>query len=354
MNHPDPQYRSDKRLPSGRNHPQPWEHVVSVSGGKDSTVLYLLAVERGMPFTAVFADTGHEHPFTYEAIAELPRLTGGPEIITVRRDFTEQLAGKREHILTKWPDLGIPDEHIRTAAELMHPTGNPFLDLCMWKGLFPSARARFCTDELKLVPMYKFVQEPILADGRTLVSWQGVRAEESIARRDLERWQRINPVPYCLPAAEKARGEEFRAYAYRPIHTWKLADIWAMHLRHGVPRNPLYAKGATRVGCFPCIHSRKSELRMIGDNFPGFIDRLETWERVVTAVSKRGAQDGFAATFFPASDDPLWNSGDEITLEGNGIRQRVEWSRTSRGGKQFGLFLTEDFGTACSNWGVCE
>jgi diphthamide synthase (EF-2-diphthine--ammonia ligase) len=45
-------------------------HIASVSGGKDSTALWLLAVERGVEIQPVFADTGHEQ--TYEYLADLP------------------------------------------------------------------------------------------------------------------------------------------------------------------------------------------------------------------------------------------------------------------------------------------
>ena len=67
-------------------------HVVNVSGGKDSTATYLLAMELGRPFQAVFADTGHEHPWTYEYVRDLPRRTGGPEIHWVKADFTDRFA----------------------------------------------------------------------------------------------------------------------------------------------------------------------------------------------------------------------------------------------------------------------
>ena len=40
--------------------------VLSFSGGKDSTAMYLLALEQGVDFLPVFADTGHEHDLTYE------------------------------------------------------------------------------------------------------------------------------------------------------------------------------------------------------------------------------------------------------------------------------------------------
>ena len=344
MTHPAPHYRHDPRRPAG-----PYEHVVSVSGGKDSTALYLLALERGMPFTAVFSDTGHEHSWTYQAVADLPRLTGGPEIKIVRRDFTADMERKRRFIREKWPVHGVPAERVERALAAMQPTGNPFLDLCLMKGRFPSTKSKFCTDELKIIPMYQEIHGPILRAGRTLISWQGVRGEESLARRHLPRWQRINPVPFYMPKAERDFGETCRAYAYRPIHAWKLDDVWAIHAQHGVPRNRLYDAGASRVGCLPCINAGKDEIRMIADRFPEAVERVAEMERLVSETSKLGI-----STFFSVVDDPMWKEGDPITVEGNGIRKRVEWSKTSRGGKQYDLLAAADFGTSCNEWGTCE
>ncbi|HWJ71892.1 MAG TPA: phosphoadenosine phosphosulfate reductase family protein [Kaistia sp.] len=350
--HPDPQFRSARRELHSRNRPQPWEHVVSVSGGKDSTALYLLAVERGMPFTAVFADTGHEHPATYEYVDRLAERAGGPPIAVVRADFTVAMERKRRFILEKWPLDGVAMDRVERAAALMVPTGNPFLDLMMVKGRFPGAKSRFCTDELKLVPMWFGVQKPILESGRAMISWQGVRADESLARRDLPRWQRMaDPVPYSLPKAHHSDAVErgFRSYAYRPIHAWTRDDVFAMHDRHGVARNPLYEAGANRVGCWPCIFVKKEELRLIASFDPAAIDRVEEWESIVGVVSKRGN-----ATFLCAAGDPLYEDGAVITTGTFGIRARIEWSKTSRGGRQYDLMARFEAGASCAEIGVCE
>jgi 3'-phosphoadenosine 5'-phosphosulfate sulfotransferase (PAPS reductase)/FAD synthetase len=72
-------------------------NIVSVSGGKDSTALLLLAIERNTPnLQAVFADTGHEHAQTYEYVQYLNDQVFPIKI--VRADFSKQIAGKREYV----------------------------------------------------------------------------------------------------------------------------------------------------------------------------------------------------------------------------------------------------------------
>ncbi|MFR6179635.1 MAG: phosphoadenosine phosphosulfate reductase family protein [Flavonifractor plautii] len=47
-------------------------HAVSLSGGKDSTCLLLLMIERGLPIDAViWADTGMEFPEMYGHISKV-------------------------------------------------------------------------------------------------------------------------------------------------------------------------------------------------------------------------------------------------------------------------------------------
>lgn len=299
------------------------QHLISVSGGKDSTSVYLLALERGVPFRAVFADTGNEHPATYEYVERLHERAGGPKVETVRADFAERMAGKRDFIRANWAKDGVPQEQIDRALEILQPTGVPFLDLCLWKGRFPSSQAQFCTEELKVEPITMQIVFPMLRYGPVL-QWLGIRAEESVRRSRQSRFNRADD----------------GSMLWRPIFDWKLADVWAMHAKHGIGRNPLYDDGCTRVGCMPCVNVRKDELRLIADRYPEHIERIAAWEAAVSAAAKRGA-----SSFLYHEDG----------FQSARIEQAVRWSRTARGGKQFDLFFAEQIGGGCnSDLGTCE
>ena len=106
-------------------------HLVNVSGGKDSDCVYLTALEFGVPFRAIFADTGHEHISTYEHVALLSSRTGGPEVEWVKADFTDKFELRRKNMIEQWPKPhkgypnGISDAVIQRALNVMHPTGRP-------------------------------------------------------------------------------------------------------------------------------------------------------------------------------------------------------------------------------------
>jgi 3'-phosphoadenosine 5'-phosphosulfate sulfotransferase (PAPS reductase)/FAD synthetase len=316
------------------------EHnIISVSGGKDSTALLLLAIERETPnMQAVFADTGNEHQLTYDYVQHL-NDTVFP-IRTVRADFSRVMEGKRQFVLNKWPSMGVPAEWVESAAAALVPTGNPFLDLCIWKGRFPSTKAAFCSEELKRNPIINQVQNPILDAGDDVVSWQGVRRDESLNRRFLSERE--------LKSTHKTTGAEL--WNYRPILDWTASDAFDMHKKHGVKHNPLYEMGMGRVGCMPCINCRKDELLEISKRFPEAIERVAQWERAVAQASKRRM-----ATFFAAVQTDSLADKKEITLEKFGVHAAVEWSKTSRGGVQYDFIRVDGDGPVCSSvYGLCE
>lgn len=257
-------------------------HIVNVSGGKDSTATYLLALEKGVQFRAVFADTGNEHEWTYEYVARLHERTGGPKVETVRADFSKDFARKREYVLTKWSEKGVSADVVAGAARILEkPTGNPYLDLCIWKGRFPSRMAQFCTEELKTLPITEQVIFPALRKGRVL-QWLGIRADESSNRAKQPKFNR----------------HDSGSYLWRPIFRWSVADVWAMHRKHGLDPNPLYSHGMGRVGCMPCINCNAGEFAAISTRFPEHLRRIEEWQRIVGQASKRSR-----STFFKITDD---------------------------------------------------
>jgi 3'-phosphoadenosine 5'-phosphosulfate sulfotransferase (PAPS reductase)/FAD synthetase len=375
------------------------QHFGSVSGGKDSQAVLCLMRERldrrglagfgNLPPRFVAADTGNEHPIWHEHMAYLAdwlwRETG-LVIEIVRADFAAEFAERRETIRKDWavekrrtehsadckarreaiPKLAkgcrasrersdalrrwvascdcpvrvsppVPPERIEAAIEALQPTGNPFLDLCMLKGRFPGAKTRFCTERLKLEPMWE-IKAPLIDQGVPIVEWIGERAEESKAR---ER----------KPVLERIRHERASQVLYRPIHGLKHREVFEISKRHGLKPNPLYLMGMGRVGCWPCIMEKKQGVRIIAERTPDQIDRLARWEALVRLVSRRGDATFFCAKMIPGEGDGRAH-----------IRAVVEWSRTLRGGRQFDLIQAIEADearalgiNACSSvYGLCE
>lgn len=313
-------------------------NIISLSGGKDSTATLLVAIALEAPnLQAVFADTGNEHQQTHEYLDYLEQATR-TKITRVRADFTQRIEGKRRFIESKWRAQGIAEEIVLAALDVLQPTGNPFLDLCIWKGRFPSRKAQFCTMELKRDPMFEQVVMPLMDAGDMILSWQGVRAEESLNRR-------------YLPECDEVGGGLFN---YRPILKWDIPAVFEAHRHMGIKPNPLYSQGMGRVGCMPCINCRKDELREIALRFPDVIDRIDHWERTVQQASKRGAATFFAGSNAKHPKGSIANMSAIEVMEIASIRQAVEWSKTARGGIQYDLMIATDAQACSSAYGLCD
>lgn len=356
-------------------------HVVSMSGGKDSTATALLALEtqprESLRF--VFADTGNESDHVYSYLSYLESALS-IEIVRLKRDFTEWWWRRRDYVRDVWPDKlvkpvstkvgtrtvmvtpSVVDEFDDNGEELDEvgievdvfemrpeftreqadaivtrvlgilekgPTGNPYLDLCIIKGRFPSRKAQFCTQFLKTEPLIDYAMG-LIDQGHAVWSWQGVRSEESPGR---------------------ARAPEFEVvggglYNYRPIKRWTVVDVFDAHRAYGIEPNPLYKLGMARVGCMPCINASKGEIAEIARRFPEHIKRIAEWESLVGSAGKRA----MISSFFPAPED-----GGRADRMGRNIHEVVRWSQTTRGGRQFDLLRASEELSACSSaYGLCE
>ncbi|PQZ68285.1 hypothetical protein CQ050_13595 [Achromobacter sp. MYb9] len=207
-------------------------HVVSISGGKDSTATLLLALElHGHDnVRAVFADTGNEHELTYEYVRYLEAAVDLP-IKWVRRDFTDLWWPRRDYVRDVWPTKGVALEVVQRALRVFNrgPTGIPFLDLCIIKARFPSRMAQFCTHELKILPITEHLLELRDTTGRQIWSWQGVRVEESAARRN-----KLQGCGACVRSYEEMGGG---IHHYRPILRWPWQAVFEAHRAKAIQPN---------------------------------------------------------------------------------------------------------------------
>lgn len=312
-------------------------HCVSISGGKDSAATTIMALETQPRESLRFAmaDTGNEHETTLEYIGVMER-TLGIKVEILRASFEREIVGKRAYVLEHWPRKGVPAHILERAAAILVPTGNPFLDLCMWKGRFPSRRAQFCTQHLKTIPLVEHQLGYIeRGEADAVWSWQGVRLDESQQRRT-----KLQGTGACVKSFDVAGAG---IYNYRPILRWNVADVFQAHELYGLPPNPLYSQEMTRVGCMPCINASKDEILAISKRFPEHFDRIAEWERLVGLASKAGE-----SSFFPDPDR-------DAHLDKRGIRKVIEWSKTKRGGQLMDWIRIHDEPKACeSAYGLCE
>ena len=356
-------------------------HVISVSGGKDSTATLLLALER-VPreqIVAIFCDTGNEIPVTHAYLDDLERHLG-IRIHRLKANFSAEIAAKRRFIAndqrTKREYQRVPvrdaqgrivpardsqgniryrtarlngvdvqeiipkmrkahgkkvrwsNKAKRRALAVLHPTGNPFLDLCLWKGRFPSRKAQFCTEELKRNIAVTF-QLDLIDKGFSVVSWQGIRRDESLNRRNAKRLERIGP----------------KLWAFRPLVDWTAQQTVDFVRSQGCPLNPLYSQGQSRVGCV-CINTNKQGLAQTAYRYPDEIDRIEDWEWLVGQVSKRGF-----STFMCDADDRKDRRAIFADLN---IRARVRWATGDNGTMDLFGDVAVDAPVCASAYGLCE
>jgi 3'-phosphoadenosine 5'-phosphosulfate sulfotransferase (PAPS reductase)/FAD synthetase len=323
--------------------------IVSMSGGKDSTATALRVIESGLPARYVFADTGWEAQETYDYLDMLRERLG----ITI--DVVSENGGM----------VGA----IRARAG------------------FPARKQRWCTRMLKVNGIRAYHDALMEAEGVDTVSVVGIRAEESTDRAKMPVF---------------GFDDLWGGYVWRPMIAATIEDVLTIHHRHGIPVNPLYRKGFSRVGCNPCIYATKEEIALTAEHFPQRINQIRELESECTSLRLQRNEvepdryEHEAATFFQAkmvdhyTRQRMWvptpttlsKKGKLIPPKGRlssqqeappadakgpgswrdvrvpvykpmGIDDIVSWSHTSRGGRQLKVIREEPEG-GCFRWGMCE
>lgn len=191
-------------------------HILSISGGKDSSALAVYMRDRVPEMEYVFCDTGKELAETYEYLGRLEAFLGKPiERLNPGRGF--------DHWLT------------------------------MYDGYLPSPRMRWCTRQLKIKPFEAFVgDDPV-------VSYIGIRADE-------DREGYISHKPNITPR-----------YPFKEDGLVK-ADVYRILEESGVGL-PTYYEWRTRSGCFFCFFQRKAEWIGLLERHPDLYEQAEAYEK---------------------------------------------------------------------------
>lgn len=266
--------------------------ICSVSGGKDSAAASLLLKDAGIEHERVFMDTGWEHPETYKYLRGPLADALGPIM---------ELRGELD-----------------------------FVELVRKKGLFPSRVMRFCTTELKVLPIIDYIALVAANETREIVNVVGIRRAESAKRSKMPEWE---------------WSDDFGCWTWRPLVDWHQADVLAIHEQHGLDVNPLYHLGASRVGCWPCIHARKAEIAIVAKVDP---DRIRLIEHLEDELNAAGAardeemgRDFIARTMFSFHN----GKSEHFALP---IRHAVDWARSARGEWQ------PEGEDGCARFGLCS
>ncbi len=267
--------------------------IVSVSGGEDSTAMALALKEAGLTYTMVFADTGWEADETYAHLDHLRERIGPIDVCGVEGGMI---------------------------ARIKNRAG------------FPARMQRWCTRELKIEPLRKY-HDAISDD---TVSVVGIRSSESEARKMM------------LEVEDDAR---WGGWIWRPLISWSVADVLAIHHRHGIEVNPLYKRGHDRVGCFPCVYSNKEDIRLVAEHAPERIDLIRELE--AECVTQRRERNLVKPGRYSYPDEASFFQSRENDGRLTNIDKVVSWAQTSHGGKQLPLLQPPPDG-GCFRWGLCE
>lgn len=200
------------------------KNIAMFSGGKDSTALLIFLKLKGVEFEAVFCNTGWELPET---------------LVYIKYIKEKVLNGK--------------------LTELRSETYFSMKDLILMKDYIPTVYQRFCTEELKVKPVYKYIKK----FDEEVVMYNGVRRAESIKRRF------VDEVTY-----DKAAG----CQVVRPLIEWSDIEVLDYITKNGVDINPLYKMGMRRVGCGPCIMIGLKELAVLIKTHPERINEIRELE----------------------------------------------------------------------------
>lgn len=183
--------------------------LASFSGGKDSQVVLDLCT-RAIPsseFEVIYSDTGYELPTSFELYEQVQR-----HYKAMYPDLKFSVARNHQSVLHYWDQIGTPsDAH------------------------------RWCCSVMKTAPLYRRLKIEGTNRQAKVLTFDGVRAEESTRRSTYERIGKGVKHDTVINAS--------------PILHWNTIEIFLYLFKYNLLINPAYRQGMTRVGCLICPFS---------------------------------------------------------------------------------------------------
>lgn len=217
--------------------------LASFSGGKDSQVILDLCT-RAIPsteFQVIYSDTGYEIPSSLKLYDDVQ--TYYKERFP---DLQFRTARNHESVLNYWDKIGTPsDTH------------------------------RWCCSVMKTAPLYRMLKVPGTNKQGRILTFDGVRAEESTRRSTYSRIGKGVKHSTVTNAS--------------PILMWNAVEVFLYLLKYNLPINVAYRKGMTRVGCLICPFSSEWNDMVANNQFK--VDVKPFLDRVEANTIKAGIQD---------------------------------------------------------------
>lgn len=200
-------------------------HILSLSGGKDSTALAIYLRDRIPELEYVFCDTGEELPETYEYLERLEAFLGKPIVrLNPERPFSH------------------------------------YLDL--YRGVLPDARTRWCTRMLKIRPFERYV-----GDDPT-IHYIAIRADEAHRKGYISKKPNITP-RYPFIEAGITKHDVIRILQESSI---------------GLPS---YYTWRSRSGCYFCFFQQKIEWIGLLQHHPDLYEKAMSYEKLDPVTGQR-------------------------------------------------------------------
>jgi len=206
--------------------------VISFSGGKDSCAMlaYICDKYPNASKHIVFADTGWEHNGVEEWCQDIASRFG--QTVNIVKSDTKD-----------------------------------FFSMVEKRGMFPGAKYRQCTSDLKRGPIQKWIRNNC---GPRVVQAIGIRAEESNARSKQKPLKRNKSLT----------NSKRTVYDWFPIFDWTEEEVKQYLADRNIPLHPVY-EYLPRFSCQVCIFNTPKELNAIRHHNPTAFKKIADLEKKI-------------------------------------------------------------------------